>query len=96
MAKWTINEGGKAANRYFATKRREAVLDLQLVWKRAAGPTDDLGKYRLPLALLAGKGLVRKRDDGQGYDIQIRVKGGVPFFSLNKRSEAPMAPYRAH
>lgn len=93
VATWSIKEGGGAPNRYFSTKRKEAVLDLQLWWQRPDGRRVDLGRYRLPMAVLAAKGLVRKRTDGQGYDVQIRVVGGVPHFSLNRDREAPMSSY---
>jgi len=94
VAHWTIDEGGGAPDRYFTTKLRASVLELELSYRRLDGRVRPLGEYRLPLLSLSMKGLVRKRADGQGYDIQIRVIDGEPFFSLNKASEAPMAPYR--
>jgi hypothetical protein len=94
LATWSIKEMGGAPNRYFATKRREAVLDLQLWWNRADGRRMDLGRYRLPMAELATRGLVRERADGQGYDVQIRIVDGDPHFSLNQGHQMPMAECR--
>lgn len=94
MRSWTIKEAGQTPNRYFATKIREAQVDLALTWARADGSEASLGTYRLPLAKLAREGKVRLRDDGQGYDVQVRVEDGVPWFWLNASSAATMAPYR--
>ncbi len=94
MAKWTVNEGGGAPNRYFSTKRTEEVLDLRLEWTRLDGTRVVLGRYRLPLAELAADGAVRQRDDGLGYDVQIRVIDGVPHLSLNRDVECRMSRYK--
>ncbi|TNE90371.1 MAG: hypothetical protein EP330_08630 [Deltaproteobacteria bacterium] len=94
MRRWTINAKGGAPDRYFATRVRDEVLDLELSYRDASGNVRAVGSFRLPMSELAAQGSVRERDDGDGYDIQIRMIRGEPWLALNESTQTRMHPHR--
>lgn len=89
-----IRQDGSPPDRLFITSIRPRLLDLRIDYQASNGTATTLGSFRLPMDELSTSGQVRRRVDGQGYDIQIRIINGEPWFWLNKPSSHAMRPWR--
>ena len=95
MLSRTIKQGGSTPDRMFSTKLKGSPIDIELTYVPLEGPSFALGVFQLPMDDLAAAGHVRRRDDGEGFDLQIRVVHGEPWFWLNRKVAAPMGRWRS-
>ena len=99
IRKWNLNE---TSGRYAGTNIVEPVIELRLGVKRSDGTQEPVGRFRLDLNLLSGKGFVARRVvvGNRVFDVQIYLSDrtrplepGSYSLGVREHHTTPLAPY---
>src|SRR5690242_16851578 len=93
IRRWNLNE---IEGRYARTGEVHPVIELHLGLKRANGIKQSVGRFKLPLEVLADNGFVTRRvvAGNRVFDVQIHQQpNGVYSLGVRQDDTTPLAPY---
>lgn len=93
VRRWNLNE---TEGRYARTGEVHSVIDLHLGLKRANGMKQNVGRFRIPLDILADRGFVTRRlvEGHRVFDVQIyRETNGSYSLGVRQNDTTPLDAY---